>query len=150
MNDATSSISISFLDQSCDYHYHCHLLCCLLTPFPCHQHHRHLPWHRPPPPNHHHHPCHRHPRLPLGSCLPYLYPFLPCYPCLYPVILCRKRQYENYTMDPATDGVSRRKPLRTKKGKESFKVLVDECKSRQILTTKTAGKSMHLCKLCTA
>ena len=39
-----------------------------------------------------------------------------------------------------TKGVYRRKPLRAKKGKESFKALVDECTSREILTTKTVRK----------
>jgi hypothetical protein len=44
-------------------------------------------------------------------------------------------------MDPATDdGVSRRKPLRTKKGKESLKALVDKCARTQIFTTKTMLK----------
>jgi hypothetical protein len=39
-----------------------------------------------------------------------------------------------------TKGVYRRKPLKSKKGKESFKALVDECTSRQILTTNTVRK----------
>jgi hypothetical protein len=37
-------------------------------------------------------------------------------------------------------GVYRRKPLQSKKGKESFKRLVDECTSREILATKTVRK----------
>jgi hypothetical protein len=37
-------------------------------------------------------------------------------------------------------GVYRRKPLQSKKGKESFKRLVDECTSRDILSTKTVRK----------
>ena len=37
-------------------------------------------------------------------------------------------------------GVYRRMPLASKKGKESFKALVHECSSRDILTTKTVRK----------
>jgi hypothetical protein len=37
-------------------------------------------------------------------------------------------------------GVYRRKPLQSKKGKESFKRLVDECTSRDILSTNTVRK----------
>jgi hypothetical protein len=37
-------------------------------------------------------------------------------------------------------GVYRRKPLNSKKGKESFKLLVKECTSREILATKTVRK----------
>ena len=37
-------------------------------------------------------------------------------------------------------GVYRRKPLHSKKSKESFKMLVRECTSREILTTKTVRK----------
>ena len=39
-----------------------------------------------------------------------------------------------------TKGVYRRKPLVSKKGKESFKGLVHECTSREILSTKTVRK----------
>ena len=37
-------------------------------------------------------------------------------------------------------GVYRRKPLHSKRSKESFKMLVKECSSREILTTKTVRK----------
>jgi hypothetical protein len=36
-----------------------------------------------------------------------------------------------------TKGVYRRRPLRAKRGKESFKTLVDECTSGEILLSKT-------------
>ena len=39
-----------------------------------------------------------------------------------------------------TKGVYRRKPLRAKRGKESYKALVDECTRREILSTKTVRK----------
>jgi hypothetical protein len=39
-----------------------------------------------------------------------------------------------------TKGVYRRKPLQSKRSKESFKVLVQECASREILATKTVRK----------
>jgi len=39
-----------------------------------------------------------------------------------------------------TKGVYRRKPLNSKRGKQSFKVLVHECTSREILSTKTVRK----------
>ena len=39
-----------------------------------------------------------------------------------------------------TKGVYRRKPLQSKRSKESFKGLVQQCTSRDILTTKTVRK----------
>ena len=39
-----------------------------------------------------------------------------------------------------TKGVYRRKPLNSKRSKESFKALVHECTSREILSTKTVRK----------
>jgi hypothetical protein len=46
-----------------------------------------------------------------------------------------------------TKGVYRRKPLRAKKGKESFfQALVHECTSREILSTKTVRKLLRRTK----
>jgi hypothetical protein len=47
-----------------------------------------------------------------------------------------------------TKGVNRCKPLRAKRGKESFKALVEECTSREILSTKTVHKLSRWARAC--